>query len=84
MQAAFYKWMRILLVGTVCMQLILQFIDEEAYRRYIRLFLSLIFLLCVFRPLLSVTGVAGHMGRAGWETGWPDGSTGIWRMRATV
>ena len=73
MQAAFYEWMRILLVGTVCIQLILQFIGDEAYRRYIRLFLSLIFLLCVFRPLLSVTGVAGHMAEqvedwlAGWE-----------------
>lgn len=73
MQAALYEWVRILLVGTACIQLILQFVSEEAYRRYIRLFLSLVFLLCAFRPVLSVTGATGRMAEqvedwlAGWE-----------------
>lgn len=73
MQAALYEWARILLVATVCIQLVLQFVSEEAYRRYIRLFLSLIFLLCAFRPVLSVTGATERMAGqvedwlAGWE-----------------
>lgn len=72
MQAALYEWVRVLLICTVCMQLILQFICEESYRRYVRLFLSLIFLVCAFQPLLGLTGITEKLdtGLKDWLAGW--------------
>lgn len=49
-----FNWVRMLIVCTVCMQLILLFVTEEEYRKYIRMFLSMLFLLILFRPLLSL------------------------------
>ena len=54
MKAWLFSWVRMLIVGTVCIQLILLFVTEEQYRKYIRMFLSLLFLLLLFRPLLSL------------------------------
>ena len=61
MQEALYGWVRLLLIGTVCMQLVLQFVTGKEYRQYIRLFLSMLFLLVACRPLLSVTGLSETM-----------------------
>lgn len=61
MQETFYSWVRLLLIGTVCMQLVLQFIVQKEYRYYIQMFLSMVFLLTVCRPLLSVTGLKQQM-----------------------
>lgn len=61
MQEALYSWVRPLLIGTVCMQLVLQFVTGKEYRRYIQLFLSMLFLLVACRPLLSVTGLSETM-----------------------
>lgn len=54
MKAWLFSWVRMLIVCTVCIQLILLFITEEQYRKYIQMFLSMLFLLILFRPLLSV------------------------------
>lgn len=54
MKAWLFSWVRMLIICTVCIQLILLFVTEEQYRKYIQMFLSMLFLLILFRPLLSM------------------------------
>lgn len=57
MKAWLFSWVRMLIISTVSMQLILQFVTEETYRKHIRMFLSMLFLLVLFGPVLSL----GHL-----------------------
>ena len=61
MKAWLFSWVRMLIVCTVCMQLILLFVTEEEYRKYIRMFLSMLFLLVLFRPLLSLGDLSDRL-----------------------
>lgn len=72
MKAWLFSWVRMLIVCTVCMQLILLFVTEEEYRKYIRMFLSMLFLLILFRPLLSLGDLEDHLLEAmeDWSAKW--------------
>lgn len=72
MKAWLFSWVRMLIICTVCMQLILLFVTEEEYRKYIRMFLSMLFLLILFRPLLSVGNLENELLRTmeDWAARW--------------
>lgn len=74
MKTWFFSWVRTVLICMVGMQLLLQFVVEENSRKYIRLFLSLVFLLVLFRPVLTVFQLSENLDQeiedwlAGWES----------------
>ena len=72
MKAWLFSWVRMLIVCTVCIQLILLFVTEEQYRKYIQLFLSMLFLLVLFRPLLSVGDLGDRLQKelSDWSAKW--------------
>ena len=85
MKAWLFSWVRMLIICTVCIQLILLFVTEEQYRKYIQMFLSMLFLLILSRPLLSVGDLGEKLQEelSDWSAKWEYKEAAAGRVRDT-
>ena len=56
MRAYIFDWVRTLAAYFIFMTMVLNFIPEGQYRKYVRYFFSLLLLLLLSRPLRELTG----------------------------
>lgn len=63
MRAYIFEWVRTLAAYFIFMTMILNFIPEGQYRKYVRYFFSLLLLLLLCRPLGGLTGWEEQMNR---------------------